>query len=197
MPELLLRYESTNLTNWHWVSDGLPWKEWDFVTDHCVFFVPAFLASHWGRKLFCCTEIQSRGRGFKPCRSPEFFSGFFTQLRKLRSLQRSFLHFISFHFISVVHIWFISYIINTEIVFVFIKQPNYIQVAENCNLWRSWWDMDVSTMLLVFSLQSHFTTSCFAAGCLCINLFLKRPNSYSEISWCSEMTRQINTLEKN
>ena len=105
--------------------------------------------------------------------------------------------FISFHFISVVHIWFISYIINTEIVFVFIKQPNYIQVAENCNLWRSWWDMDVSTMLLVFSLQSHFTTSCFAAGCLCINLFLKRPSSYSEISWCSEMTRQINTLEKN
>ena len=34
----------------------------------------------------------------------------FTQLHKLRSLRRSFLHF---HFISAVHIWFISYIINT------------------------------------------------------------------------------------
>ena len=43
--------------------------------------------------------------------SPEFFSGFFTQLHKLRSLRRSFLHF---HFISAVHIWFISYIINTH-----------------------------------------------------------------------------------
>ena len=36
-----------------------------------------------------------------------FFSGFFTQLHKLRSLRRSFLHL---HFISAVHIWFISYI---------------------------------------------------------------------------------------
>ena len=44
-------------------------------------------------------------------RGPEYFSGFFTQLHKLRSLQRSFLHF---HFISTVHIWFISYIINTH-----------------------------------------------------------------------------------
>ena len=40
-----------------------------------------------------------------------FFVGFFTQLHKLRSLRRSFLHF---HFISAVHIWFISYIINTH-----------------------------------------------------------------------------------
>ena len=38
------------------------------------------------------------------------FSGFFTQLHKLRWLRRSFLHF---HFISAVHIWSISYIINT------------------------------------------------------------------------------------
>ena len=45
--------------------------------------------------------------------SPEFCSGFFTQLHKLRSLQRSFLHF-HFPFISAVHIWFISYIINTH-----------------------------------------------------------------------------------
>ena len=43
--------------------------------------------------------------------SPDFFSGFFTQLHKLRSLRRSFLHF---HFISAVHIWFISCIINTH-----------------------------------------------------------------------------------
>ena len=40
-----------------------------------------------------------------------FFSGFFTQLRKLRSLRRSFLHF---YFISAFHIWFISYIINSS-----------------------------------------------------------------------------------
>ena len=39
------------------------------------------------------------------------FSGFFTQLHKLCSLRRSFLHF---HFISAVHIWFISYTINTH-----------------------------------------------------------------------------------
>ena len=39
-----------------------------------------------------------------------FFSGFFTQLHKLRSLRRPSLHF---HFISAVHIWFISYITNT------------------------------------------------------------------------------------
>ena len=38
------------------------------------------------------------------------FSGFFTQLHKLRSLRRSFLHF---HFIFAVHIWFISYTVNT------------------------------------------------------------------------------------
>ena len=36
---------------------------------------------------------KSRGHGFKPRWSPEFFSGFFTQLQKLRSLRRSFLHF--------------------------------------------------------------------------------------------------------
>ena len=51
-----------------------------------------------------------RGHGFKPRWSPELFSGFFTQLHKLRSLRRSFLHS---HVISTVHIWFISYIINT------------------------------------------------------------------------------------
>ena len=37
------------------------------------------------------------------------FSGFFTQLHKLLSLLRSFLHSL---FISAVHIWFISYIVN-------------------------------------------------------------------------------------
>ena len=36
---------------------------------------------------------QSRGHRFKPCWSPEFFSGFFTQLHKLHSLRRPFLHF--------------------------------------------------------------------------------------------------------
>ena len=37
------------------------------------------------------------GHGFKPRWSPEFFSGFFTQLPKLRSLRRSFLHFQDFY----------------------------------------------------------------------------------------------------
>ena len=58
-------------------------------------------ALHWYREV----------TGSKPRWSPEFFSGFFTQLHKLRSLRRSFLHF---HFISAVHIWFISYIISTQ-----------------------------------------------------------------------------------
>ena len=35
----------------------------------------------------------SRGHGFKPRWSPDFFSGLFTQLHKLRSLRRSLLHF--------------------------------------------------------------------------------------------------------
>ena len=52
--------------------------------------------------------------GSNPVEVLNFFSGFFTQLHKLRSLRRSFLHF---HFISAVHIWFISYIINTYRVF--------------------------------------------------------------------------------
>ena len=49
--------------------------------------------------------------GFKPRWSPEFFSGFFTQLHKLRSLRRWLRHF---HFISAVHMWFISDIIRTK-----------------------------------------------------------------------------------
>ena len=40
-----------------------------------------------------------------------FFSGFFTQLLKLRFTATI---IPSFHFISAVHIWFISYIINTH-----------------------------------------------------------------------------------
>ena len=47
-----------------------------------------------------------------------FFSGFFTQLHKLCSLRWSFLHF---HFISALHIWFISYIINKWEIHVKIK----------------------------------------------------------------------------
>ena len=50
------------------------------------------------------TDVGSRS-------GPEIFSGFFTQLHKLRSLRRSPLHS---HFISAVHIWFISYIINKK-----------------------------------------------------------------------------------
>ena len=71
---------------------------------------------------------KSRGHGFKPCWSPEFFSGFFTQLHKLRSLLRSFLHF---RFISAVHIWFISYIINKDLHNVWI----HVNVAYLAGLW--------------------------------------------------------------
>ena len=50
--------------------------------------------------------------GFEPVEVLNFFfSGFFSQLHKLHSLRRSFLHF---HFISAVHIWFVSYIINNN-----------------------------------------------------------------------------------
>ena len=49
------------------------------------------------------------------------FSGFFTQLHKLRSLRRSFLHL---HLISAVPIWFISYIISTRI-FLFLQCGEY------------------------------------------------------------------------
>ena len=52
-----------------------------------------------------------------PLKSWIFFSGFFTQLHKLHSLQWSFLHF---HFISPVHIWFISYIINKPLLLLLL-----------------------------------------------------------------------------
>ena len=57
----------------------------------------------------CGNEIKMKK--WSSLKSFSFFSGFFTQLHKLRSLRRSFLHF---HFISAVHIWFTSYIINTH-----------------------------------------------------------------------------------
>ena len=74
---------------------------------------------------------KSPGHGLKPPWSPKFFSGFFTQLHKLGSLRRSFLHF---HFISAVHIWFISYIINKH----FISVVHYVLSALVTNLkyWR-------------------------------------------------------------
>ena len=58
-------------------------------------------------------------------------SGFSTQLHKLRSLWRSFLHF---HFISAVHIWFISYIINTALklvnIFIYNNHSKRIKKSE-------------------------------------------------------------------
>ena len=62
----------------------------------------------WGR-LFLILKILATNKSTLCSWSPVFLSGFFTQLHKLCSLQRSFLHF---HFISAVHMWFISYIIN-------------------------------------------------------------------------------------
>ena len=64
-----------------------------------------WLHSSVGRASHRCREVT----GSNLVEVLNFFSGLFTQLHKLRSLRRSFLHF---HFISAVHIWFISYIIN-------------------------------------------------------------------------------------
>ena len=73
---------------------------------------PTELWSHW--RSFTGTyeptiDLLPRSRVQTSLKS--FFSGFFTQLHKFRSLRRSFLHL---NFISAVHIWFISYIINTH-----------------------------------------------------------------------------------
>ena len=62
--------------------------------------------------------------GSNPVEVLNVFSGFFTQLHKLRSLRRSFLYF---HFISAVHIWFISYIINKVNIYW-----NYHSDADEC-----------------------------------------------------------------
>ena len=62
------------------------------------------------KKRFATTIFKSNNVGTM-LKQIETISGFFTKLHKLRSLRRSFLHF---HFISAVHIWFISYIINTH-----------------------------------------------------------------------------------
>ena len=79
-----------------------PWKKWVLMIYEINHIWTAEMKWKWRNERRC--------HGFKSRWSPEFFSGFFTQLHKLRSLRRSFLHF---HFISAVHIWFISYIIDT------------------------------------------------------------------------------------
>ena len=53
----------------------------------------------------CGNEMKMKrswGHGFKPRWNPEFFSGFFTQLHKLRSLRRSFLHFQCYYLCNYV-----------------------------------------------------------------------------------------------
>ena len=66
----------------------------------------------WTRDLTIPVQCSTNWAMQPPLKWWIFFSGFFTQFHKLRSLWRSFLHF---HFISAVHIWFISYIINTHL----------------------------------------------------------------------------------
>ena len=68
-------------------------------------------SSQWTQFIELRKEDWKKNR-FKPRWSAEFVLGFFTQFHKLRSLRRSFLRF---YFISTVHIWFISYIINTHL----------------------------------------------------------------------------------
>ena len=83
-----------------------PWKKWVLMIYEINHIWTAEMKWKWRNDRIASV---SRGHMFKPRWSPEFFSGFFTQLHKLHSLRRSCLHF---HFISAVHRWFISYIIN-------------------------------------------------------------------------------------
>ena len=84
---------------WHQTSDIRHLRSDIWQTDNVSGFI-AQLVEH--RTDIARSQVQT------PLKS---FSGFFTQLHKLHSLRRSFLHF---HFISAVHIWFILYIINTH-----------------------------------------------------------------------------------
>ena len=79
--------------------------------------LPTELWSHWCWEQVSCGFICSREYFFF------FFSGFFTQLHKLRSLRRSLLRF---HFISAAHIWFISYIINNLESVIALKEGSWL-----------------------------------------------------------------------
>ena len=70
--------------------------------------------------------------GLNPVEVLNFFSGFFTQLHKLHSLRWSFLHF---HFISPVHIWFISYIINKPLLLLLLLLLLNLKSYEESETW--------------------------------------------------------------
>ena len=93
-----------------------------------------------------------------------FFLGFFTQLHKLRSLRRSFLHF---HFISAFHIWFISYIINTHFFHGKILTHNWpafngpersslVSIQTKLTFSSQWLSQDISLFLHELSVSWNF-----------------------------------------
>ena len=65
--------------------------------------------TNWAMKPLTLGAGQLGSTGSNPVEVLNFFQASSRKLHKLRSLRWSFLHF---HFISAVHIWFISYIIN-------------------------------------------------------------------------------------
>ena len=65
--------------------------------------------TNWAMKPLTLGAGQLGSTGSNPVKVLNFFQASLRKLHKLHSLRWSFLHF---HFISAVHIWFISYIIN-------------------------------------------------------------------------------------
>ena len=79
-----------------------------------------------------------------------FFSGFFTQLHKFRSLRRSFLHFRSS--------WFMSYIINNKNIIINSSALNSFATEVWGNSKMAWWLLHKwrDGWLYSFSLSAHF-----------------------------------------
>ena len=96
-------------------NSGLQWGLNPWPRNYRCDVLPTELWSHW------LWEQVNNYCGLK--------SWIFFRLLKLRSLWQSFLHF---HFISAVHLWFISYIINTEATYVGSKSfmSSYVPVKE-------------------------------------------------------------------
>ena len=105
-----------------------PWKTWVLMIYEINLIWTAEMKWKWRndrrseRNLCNCVKKPEKNSGLQRGLNPWprdtgatlyqlSYEAFFTQLHKLLSLRRSFLHF---HFISAVHIWFISYIINTH-----------------------------------------------------------------------------------
>ena len=92
-----------------------PWKKWVLMIWNKSYMNPQLTCSQRQRLHSSVGRASHRHREYTGSNPVEvlnfsffFFFRLLTQLHKLRSLRRSFL----FQFISTVHIWFISYIID-------------------------------------------------------------------------------------